>query len=58
VAASGRWLDWPIAGAAILTLLFQGSTTLTERITLRKYPDYADYQRATSRMIPLPPRAG
>ena len=58
VAASGRWLDWPIAGAAILTLLFQGSTTLTERITLRKYPDYADYQRATSRMIPLPPRTG
>jgi steroid 5-alpha reductase family enzyme len=58
VAASGRWLDWPIAGAAILTLLFQGSTALTERITLRKYPNYADYQRRTSRMMPLPPRAG
>jgi len=58
VAASGRWLDWPITGAAILTLLFQGSTTLTERITLRKYRTYADYQRSTSRMIPRPPRAG
>ncbi len=58
VAASGRWLDWPVAGAAILTLLFQGSTTLTERITLRKYPDYADYRRTTSRMIPWPPKAG
>lgn len=58
VAASGHWVHWPIAGAAILTLLFQGSTTLTERITLRKYPDYADYQRTTSRMVPWPPKAG
>lgn len=58
VAASGRWIDWPIAGAAILTLLFQGSTTLTERITLRKYPDYADYQRVTPRLVPRTPRAG
>jgi steroid 5-alpha reductase family enzyme len=58
VAASGRWLDWPIAGPAILSLLFQGSTTLTERITLKKYPDYAVYQRTTSRLLPLPPKAG
>jgi steroid 5-alpha reductase family enzyme len=58
VAASGRWIDWPIAGPVILSLLFQGSTTLTERLTLRKYPDYADYRRVTSRMIPLPPKAG
>jgi steroid 5-alpha reductase family enzyme len=58
VAASGRWLHWSIAGAAILTLLFQGSTTLTERITLRKYPSYAEYRRRTSRLLPWPPRAG
>lgn len=58
VAASGLWIHWSIAGAAILTLLFQGSTTLTERITLRKYPSYAGYQRRTSRLLPWPPRAG
>lgn len=54
VAASGRWLDWPVAGPAILTLLFQGSTNLTEELSLRKYPAYAEYQKTTSRFLPLP----
>lgn len=56
VAATGRWLDATIIGAVLLTLLFQGSTPFTERITLGKYPEYADYQRRTSRLLPLPPR--
>jgi len=56
VAASGRWLDWPIAGPAILTLLFQGSTRLTEELSLRKYPAYAEYRNVTSRLVPLPPK--
>jgi steroid 5-alpha reductase family enzyme len=49
-------LDVAMLGAPVLTLLFQGSTSLTERITLEKYPAYADYQRTTSRLVPLPPR--
>ena len=57
VAATGRWLDWSIAGAALLTLLFQGSTTLTEQLTLGKYPAYGDYQKRTSRLLPRPPRS-
>jgi steroid 5-alpha reductase family enzyme len=55
VAASGSWLNPSIAGAVLLTLLFQGSTRLTEQLTLAKYPAYAAYQRATSRLIPWRP---
>lgn len=56
VAASGRWIDWPIAGPVLLMLVFQGSTSLTEELSLRKYPAYAAYQKTTSRFVPLPPR--
>ena len=52
VAAGAGWLNWTITGAVLLTLLFQGSTWLTERISLRKYPSYADYQQTTSRLMP------
>ena len=54
VAATGSWLHWTIAGPAVLTLLFHGSTNFTERITLSKYPTYADYKRTTSRLWPWP----
>jgi steroid 5-alpha reductase family enzyme len=57
VAATGQWLDVSIVGAAVLTALFQGSTGFTEELTLAKYPRYADYQRRTSRLLPMPPRA-
>jgi steroid 5-alpha reductase family enzyme len=43
------------SGRTLLTLLFQGSTRLTEQITLRKYPLYAEYQRTTSRLLPWRP---
>ncbi len=56
VAAGSGWLNWTISGAAMLTLLFQGSTTLTERISARKYPEYAAYKQTTSRLIPWFPR--
>jgi steroid 5-alpha reductase family enzyme len=56
VAAGARWLDPSILGAALLTLLFQGSTAFTESITLRRYPAYAAYQSRVSRLFPLPPR--
>ena len=41
-----------ILGAVLLTLLFVGSTSFTEKITLSKYPEYADYQATTSAVIP------
>lgn len=55
VAASGVFINWYIAGAALLSLLFQGSTAFTEEITLGKYPEYAKYQLTTSRLTPWLP---
>lgn len=57
VAAGSGWLNATIVGAVLLTLLFQGSTTFTERLSLAKYPSYADYQATTSRLVPMPPRS-
>lgn len=57
VAAGAAWIEWSIAGAALLTVLFDGSTRFTESLTLAKYPAYAEYQRSTSRLLPWPPRA-
>ena len=54
--AAGSLLQWTVLGAALLTLLFVGSTRFTESITLSKYPEYADYQASTSAVIPWPPR--
>ena len=42
--------------AVLLTLLFLGSTRFTESISLSKYPSYAQYQKRTSALLPLPPR--
>ncbi|MGN8551316.1 UNVERIFIED_CONTAM: DUF1295 domain-containing protein [Microbacterium sp. SLM126] len=58
VADGGSWFNWTIAGAALLTLLFIGSTIFTESITASKYPAYADYRRTTSMLVPLPRRRG
>ena len=52
IAAGAGWLNWTVTGTVLLTLLFQGSTGLTEQMSLQKYPAYADYQRATSRVMP------
>jgi steroid 5-alpha reductase family enzyme len=57
VAAGAGWLNWTITGAVLLTLLFQGSTGLTEKISARKYPGYAQYQRTTSRLMPWFPKS-
>lgn len=56
VAAHGQWLHWTVIGPVLLSLLFQGSTSFTEKISVRRYPSYADYQKTTSRLVPLPPR--
>jgi steroid 5-alpha reductase family enzyme len=55
LAAGAPLLDLAMIGAPLLTLLFQGSTALTERLSLEKYASYADYQRRTSRLVPWPP---
>ncbi|MFF2631757.1 DUF1295 domain-containing protein [Microbacterium sp. NPDC058021] len=58
-AGLGLWggaINWTIAGAALLTVLFIGSTIFTESISASKYPAYADYQRRTSMLVPWPPR--
>jgi steroid 5-alpha reductase family enzyme len=54
VVAGG--LQWTVVGAVLLTLLFVGSTKFTESITLSRYPEYADYQRRTSPVVPWWPR--
>jgi steroid 5-alpha reductase family enzyme len=56
VAGAG-WLNATIGGVITLTLLFQGSTRMTEEISRSKYPAYGDYQRTTSRLVPWFPRA-
>ena len=54
--AAGSLLQVSVAGAALLTVLFVGSTIMTERISARKYPRYSDYQAQTSPIVPWPPR--
>ncbi len=56
VSAAGSILQWTVAGAFLLTILFIGSTIFTENISLGKYPEYADYQRRVSVIIPWFPR--
>ncbi|KAI8803507.1 hypothetical protein BJ742DRAFT_777117 [Cladochytrium replicatum] len=45
-------VNWSIIGTVLLTLLFQGSTALTEHLTLQKYPLYKLYQMTTSSLVP------
>ncbi|MBK6929422.1 MAG: DUF1295 domain-containing protein [Saprospirales bacterium] len=52
VAATGHWLNWSLAGAVLLLLLFLGSSDFSEKISAGKYPDYADYQKRVPRFVP------
>jgi steroid 5-alpha reductase family enzyme len=52
VAATGRWLNWSLAGAILLMLLFLGSSDFSEKISMGKYSAYADYQRRVGRFLP------
>ncbi|QDZ24150.1 DUF1295 domain-containing protein [Chloropicon primus] len=56
-SAEPEVLNWTIAGAVLLSLLFQGSTPLTEAISLKKYPAYESYQKTVSMLLPLPPKS-
>jgi steroid 5-alpha reductase family enzyme len=57
-AATGVLWHWSIAGAFVLTALFAGSLRFTETITSGKYPEYRDYQKRVSALIPWFPRKG
>lgn len=56
-AALGSLVHWTLVGPVLLTALFIGSTVFTESITRSRYPEYVDYQRRTSMLIPWIPRA-
>lgn len=52
VVATGRWLNWSMAGAVLLLLLFQGSADFSEGISQEKYPGYKDYIKRVPRFFP------
>jgi steroid 5-alpha reductase family enzyme len=56
VAASGKWLNFTIAGPILLILLFIGSSAMTESISSDKYPEYKNYQKAVPKFFPRPGR--
>lgn len=53
VAASGQWLNWTLTGPVLLIFLFAGSSDFTERISMKKYPDYLGYKESVPRFIPF-----
>ena len=58
VAATHSLLRANALGAALLTLLFVGSTRFTESISAAKYPLYANYRHEVSAIVPWRPRHG
>jgi steroid 5-alpha reductase family enzyme len=52
VAATGRWLNWSLAGGLLLMLLFLGSSNFSEKISEEKYPAYREYQTQVPRFWP------
>ncbi|XP_065186223.1 uncharacterized protein LOC135817051 [Sycon ciliatum] len=55
VAATGRYINYSCVGVLLLMALFQGSTSFTEMLTLKRYPLYYEYQKVTSRLVPFFP---
>ena len=55
VAGGAPLLNVGGAGVAALIALFQGSTWMTELLTVAKYDEYRVYQRTTSRLLPWVP---
>ena len=44
--------NWSVIGALLLIVLFIGSSSFAEEISRSKYPEYARYQKETSRFFP------
>ena len=53
VAATGKLLNWTLAGSIMLMLLFLGSSSFTEKISVGKYPEYSGYQKRVKRFLPF-----
>lgn len=53
VVATGHYINWSIAGALLLVLLFKGSSDFSEDISAKKYPVYLRYQKTVGRFLPL-----
>ena len=51
-ATVGSLINWWIVGAAVLSALFAGSLRFTEEISASKYPEYKEYQKRVSALIP------
>ena len=52
IVPTGVLLHWTIVGPVILTALFVGSTVFTESISAARYPEYQEYRRRTSAIVP------
>ena len=52
VAATGRWINWSMAGCLLLLVLFQSSSDFSENISSKKYPGYEDFKKRVPRFIP------
>lgn len=52
-AATGEVLNWTVAGAALLIILFKGSSDFSEGIAAAKYPAYKAYQQHVPRFLPF-----
>ena len=45
--------NWSIVGAALLVLIFVGSSRMAEGISVSKYKEYASYQRQVFKYLPI-----
>ena len=50
--ATSTYVHWTVAGVLGYLGVFQGSTWLTELISAKKYPEYAEYQALVGRFFP------
>ena len=52
IARQSNIINWSHIGWILYLLLFQGSGPFTEKITLTKYPIYAEYMKETPLYVP------
>jgi steroid 5-alpha reductase family enzyme len=53
VVSTGIWLNWSVAGALLLLLLFKGSSDFSETESAKKYPTYKRYMKEVGRFVPF-----
>lgn len=52
VVATGRIINWSMAGCVLLVILFRSSADFSENISANKYSDYKDYQKRVPKFFP------